>query len=84
MMAQTYNQIQTAENLHVVTFSNIVWTECRHGTEMELMTVRLGVHSWWTHEQGGFNTTDYTLAFFTRTYHKQQQLAAAQSDMQRE
>ena len=73
VMEQTVNEIQTPANLQQVTFSNLVWPQCRDGTEMELMTARNGVHSWWTHEQGGFNTTDYTLAFFTRTSRKQRE-----------
>jgi len=62
-LEQTYNDLAV--------FSNLVLRDCRGGTEMELMTVRGGVHQWWTGPVGGFNTTDYTLAFFTRTYTKQ-------------
>ena len=32
-------------------FSNIVWPECDQGTEFELMSVRGGVHAWWTPAQ---------------------------------
>ena len=35
------------------------------------MTVRNGVHAWWTTQQGNFETMAYVLAFFTRTYRKQ-------------
>jgi polyhydroxybutyrate depolymerase len=70
-LEQTLNEIQTPDNLQSTTFSNLVWTECRAGTQMEWVTARNGVHAWWTMDHGGFSTTDYTLEFFTRTYHKQ-------------
>ena len=69
-LEQTLNQIQTPDNLKLTTFSNLIWTECRGGTQMELVTARNGVHAWWTLDEGGFSTTDYTLEFFTRTYHR--------------
>ena len=54
-----------------LTFSNLVWPNCRHGREVEFMTIRNGVHAWWTQEQGGFETTKYVLNFFDRTHRKQ-------------
>ena len=53
------------------TFSNIVWPDCRDGREVELMTVRNGVHWWWTQETDGFNTMQYAVNFFDRTHGKQ-------------
>lgn len=53
------------------TFSNLVWPSCRDGRVVELMSVRNGVHAWWTIEQGGFPTMAYVLAFFTRTWQVQ-------------
>ena len=59
------------ESFNDGTFSNLVWPECRDDREVELMTVRNGVHAWWTKEQGGFETMKYVLAFFTRTWERQ-------------
>jgi len=56
------------------TFSNLVWPECRDGREVEFMTVRNGVHSWWTLQNGGFQTTTYILNFFTRTHRLQRSI----------
>ena len=53
------------------TFSNIVWPDCRDGREVELMSVRNGVHQWWTMDQGGFETAQYALEWFDRTHGKQ-------------
>lgn len=53
------------------TFSNLVWPRCRNGTQIEFMTVRNGVHQWWTrYNQPGFvfETTAYVLSFFTRSH----------------
>ena len=63
--------LQTVNDL--VSFSNIVWQECRDGREVELMTVKNGGHDWWTQRRHGFDTTAYILSFFTRTYYKQRQ-----------
>ena len=52
-------------------FSNLAWPDCREGREVEFMTVRNGVHAYWTRDQGGFETTQYVLAFFDRTHRKQ-------------
>ncbi len=52
-------------------FSNLVWPQCRNGTQIEFMTVRNGVHQWWTlYNDPGFRfeTTKYVLAFFDRTH----------------
>ena len=59
MSEQTYND---------GTFSNLVWPECRDHRIVELMTVRNGVHAWWTKDQGNFETMAYVLEFFTRTW----------------
>ena len=53
------------------TFSNIEWPECRRRSRVQLMSVRNGVHAWWTPQQGNFNTTAYILDWFTRTYQAQ-------------
>lgn len=53
------------------TFSNIVWPACRDGREVELMSVRNGVHSWWTRNYGGFETAEYAMRWFDRTHGKQ-------------
>lgn len=65
-------------NFNDGTFSNLVWDDCREGTEFELMTVRGGVHAWWTLEQGGFQTTTYMFSFFNRVYEKRQAWKAQQ------
>ena len=61
-VSQTYND---------GTFSNMRWSDCREGREVELMTVRNGVHWWWTMNYGGFSTVDYALQWFDRTHGKQ-------------
>ena len=53
------------------TFSNIRWPDCREGREVELMTVRNGVHAWWTLNRGGFETIEYAFRWFDRTHGKQ-------------
>jgi len=56
-------------------FSNMVWPNCRGGTQIEFMTVRNGVHQWWTrYNTPGFvfETTQYVLNFFDRTHHEKQ------------
>ena len=63
------------------TFSNLVWPVCRDGREVELMTVRNGVHAWWTRDQGGFETTKYVLEFFTRTWKRQHRTAVDDAAM---
>ena len=57
------------------TFSNLIWPHCRHGREVEFMTVRDGIHAWWTQNQGDFETTKYVLDFFDRTHRKQHSTA---------
>ena len=52
------------------TFSNLVWPDCRDGREVELMSVRNGVHQWWTPYWGGFNTAHYAFEWFDRTHRK--------------
>ena len=54
------------------TFSNIVWPDCRDGREVELMSVRGGVHAWWTYWRDGFETAEYAFRWFDRTHNKQQ------------
>ena len=54
-------------------FSNLVWSECRGNATVEWMTVRNGQHQWWTRTIAPafpFETTEYVLNFFTRTYHR--------------
>ena len=50
------------------TFSNILWPDCHEGTQLELMTVRGGVHAWWTLPADGFSTTRYVFAFYERVH----------------
>jgi len=45
------------------------------------MTVRNGVHAWWTWQQGGFETMKYVLEFFTRTWEKQHNKAAVTKEV---
>jgi len=55
-------------------FSNLVWPKCRNNSQIEFMTVRNGVHQWWTMTNTPgfpFETTQYVLNFFTRTFEKQ-------------
>ena len=52
-------------------FSNQLWSHCRHGRQVELMTVENGQHTWWTLQEGRFQTTSYALNFFTRTHSEQ-------------
>lgn len=55
-------------------FSNLVWPHCRNGTQVEFMTVRNGIHQWWTdYNSPGFRfeTTRYVLDFFDRTHRSQ-------------
>ena len=59
------------QNYNDGTFSNIVWPDCRDGREVELMTVRNGVHAWWTLQRGGFETAQYAFRWFDRTFYKQ-------------
>ena len=59
------------QNYNDGTFSNIVWPDCRDGREVELMTVRNGVHQWWTQQRGGFETAQYAFQWFDRTFYKQ-------------
>ena len=60
-------------------YSNLLWPDCRGGREVEFMTVRDGIHAWWTDDQGGFETTKYVLAFFDRTYRKQHAMTVAEA-----
>lgn len=67
---------QIASTYNDGVFSNIVWPKCRNNTQIEFMTVRNGVHAWWTkYNTPGFvfETTQYVLNFFTRTYQQQQE-----------
>ena len=59
---QTYNDY---------TFSNMVWGSCRGGRQVELMTVKNGVHAWWMAQSDHFATTTYVLDFFTKTHKAQ-------------
>jgi polyhydroxybutyrate depolymerase len=55
------------------TFSNLVWPDCRNGTQLEFMTARNGQHSWWTTQlnpQFVFETTTYVFNFFDKAYKK--------------
>ena len=61
-------------------FSNLVWPDCRNGSVVEFMTVRNGVHQWWTTTNTpgfGFETTRYVLDFFDKAHAARSTAAAA-------
>jgi len=68
-------------------FSNMVWPSCRRNTVVEFMTVRNGVHQWWTLTNTPgfpFETTQYVLNFFTRTHQQRQAALLAEQEQQTE
>ena len=62
------------------TFSNLLWPHCNEGTQLELMTVRNGVHAWWTQPADGFSTTKYVFAFYERVHQARLALRAGEAE----
>jgi len=60
-------------------FSNLVWPDCRDGATIEFVSVRGGVHTWWTRDKGdNFQTGTYAFDFFDRTYRQRKREMAKQ------